>query len=129
MVTANTSNLQKVDNSNKTNPTISHNTNLTKSESTQIITNGPLVSTSASSHVSVPSNGQMLQRVQTIQLPAQLQQSLKNIQSQIQAISSRKPHDQTALNKLHKEQSKIISLGKVISTTTQSVNSVSIFKL
>ncbi|XP_012056300.1 PREDICTED: mucin-17 [Atta cephalotes] len=123
MVTANTSNLQKVDNSNKTNPTISHNTNLTKSESTQIITNGPLVSTSASSHVSVPSNGQMLQRVQTIQLPAQLQQSLKNIQSQIQAISSRKPHDQTALNKLHKEQSKIISLGKVISTTTQSVNS------
>ena len=129
MVTANTSNLQKVDNSNKTNPTISHNTNLTKSESTQIITNGPLVSTSASSHVSVPSNGQMLQRVQTIQLPAQLQQSLKNIQSQIKAISSRKPHDQTALNKLHKEQSKIISLGKVISTTTQSVNSVSIFKL
>lgn len=129
MVTANTPNLQKVDNSNKTN-TVSQSTNLTKSEPTQIIANGPLISSSAGSHVSVPSNGQMVQRVQTIQLPAQLQQSLKNIQSQIQAILSRKSgtsHDQTALAKLYQEQAKILASGKVVSTTTHSVNSVSIF--
>ncbi|XP_036150027.1 serine-rich adhesin for platelets isoform X2 [Monomorium pharaonis] len=126
MVTANTSSLQKVDTSNKTNTTVSHSTNLIKSEPTQIIANGPLVSSSAGSHVSVPSNGQMVQRVQTIQLPAQLQQSLKNIQSQIQAILSRKSgtsHDQTALTKLYQEQTKIIASGKVLSTTTHSVNS------
>ncbi|XP_011156187.1 mucin-17 isoform X1 [Solenopsis invicta] len=126
MVTTNTSNLQKVDHSNKTSTTVSHSTNLTKSEPTQIIANGPLVSSSAGSHVSVPSNGQMVQRVQTIQLPAQLQQSLKNIQSQIQAIISRKsgtPHDQTALAKLYQEQAKILASGKVVSTTTHSVNS------
>jgi len=128
MVTANTSNLQKVDNSNKISTTVSH-TNLTKSEPIQIITNGPLVSTSAGSHVSVPSNGQMVQRVQTIQLPAQLQQPLKNIQSQIQAILSRKSgtsHDQ--LTKLYQEQTKILASGKVVSTTTHSVNSVSKFE-
>jgi len=128
MVTANTSNLQKVDNSNKISTTVSH-TNLTKSEPIQIITNGPLVSTSAGSHVSVPSNGQMVQRVQTIQLPAQLQQPLKNIQSQIQALLSRKSgtsHDQ--LTKLYQEQTKILASGKVVSTTTHSVNSVSKFE-
>lgn len=132
MVTANTSNLQKVDTSNKTNTTVSHSTTLTKSEPTQIIANGPLVSSSAGSHVSVPSNGQMVQRVQTIQLPTQLQQSLKNIQSQIQAVLSRKSstsHDQTALTKLYQEQAKILASGKVVSTTTHSVNSVSIFEL
>ncbi|KYN02548.1 PREDICTED: mucin-17 [Cyphomyrmex costatus] len=126
MVTTNTSNLQKVDHSNKTNITISHNTNLIKSEPTQIIANGPLVSTSASSHVSTPSNGPVLHKVQTIQLPAHLQQSLKNIQSQIQAILSRKSgtlHDQTALTKLYQEQTKILACGKVVSTTTQSINS------
>jgi len=129
MVTANTSNLQKVDNSNKISTTVSH-TNLTKNEPIQIITNGPLVSTSAGSHVSVPSNGQMVQRVQTIQLPAQLQQPLKNIQSQIQALLSRKSgtsHDQ--LTKLYQEQTKILASGKVVSTTTHSVNSVSKFEL
>jgi len=131
MVTANTSNLQKVDNSNKISTTVSH-TNLTKSEPIQIITNGPLVSTSAGNHVSVPSNGQMVQRVQTIQLPAQLQQPLKNIQSQIQALLSRKSgtshdyHDQ--LTKLYQEQAKILANGKIVSTTTHSVNSVSKFK-
>lgn len=132
MVTANTSNLQKVDNSNKTNPTVSHGANPTKSEPTQIIANGPLVSSSTGSHVSIPSNGQMVQRVQTIQLPAQLQQSLKNIQAQIQALLSRKSgtsHDQTALAKLYQEQAKILASGKIVSTTTHSVNSVSIFEL
>ncbi|XP_011873442.1 PREDICTED: mucin-17 isoform X2 [Vollenhovia emeryi] len=127
MVTANISNLQKVDNSNKTSTTVSHSTNPTKSEPTQIIANGPLMSSSAGSHVSVPSNGQMVQRmVQTIQLPVQFQPSLKNIQSQIQAFSSRKsgtPHDQAALAKLYQEQAKILANGKVVSTTTQSVNS------
>ncbi|XP_071553377.1 uncharacterized protein [Temnothorax nylanderi] len=121
-----TSNLQKVDHSNKINTTVSHSTNPTKSEPTQIIANGPLITSSAGSHVSVPSNGQMVQRVQTIQLPAQLQQSLKNIQSQIQALLSRKSgtsHDQTALAKLYQEQAKILASGKVVSTTTHSVNS------
>lgn len=132
MVTANTSNLQKVDNSNKTSTTVSHSTNPTKSEPTQIIANGPIISSSTGSHVSVPSNGQMVQRVQTIQLPAHLQQQLKNIQSQIQALSSRKPgtsHDQAALTKLFQEQTKILASGKVVSTTTHSVNSVSTFEL
>jgi len=132
MVTANTSNLQKVDNSNKPNTTVSHSTNPTKSEPTQIIANGPLISSSTGGHVSVPSNGQMVQRVQTIQLPAQLQQSLKNIQSQIQALLARKSdtsHDQTTLTKLYQEQAKIIASGKVVSTTTHSVNSVSTFEL
>lgn len=131
MVTANTSNLQKVDNSNKTNTTVSHSTNPTKSEPTQIIANGPLISSSGS-HVSIPSNGQMVQRVQTIQLPAQLQQSLKNIQSQIQALLARKSdtsHDQTTLTKLYQEQAKILASGKVVNTTTHSVNSVSTFEL
>ncbi|XP_071640486.1 uncharacterized protein [Temnothorax longispinosus] len=121
-----TSNLQKVDHTNKINTTVSHSTNPTKSEPTQIIANGPLITSSAGSHVSVPSNGQMVQRVQTIQLPAQLQQSLKNIQSQIQALLSRKSgtsHDQTALAKLYQEQAKILASGKVVSTTTHSVNS------
>jgi len=128
MVTANTSNLQKVDNSNKTNATVSQNTNSAKTETTQIITNGPLVSSSTSSHVSVPSNGQMVQRVQTIQLPAQKQQMLKNIQSQIQTILSRKSgtsSDQAILAKLYQEQSKILSTGKIVSTTTHSVSNVS----
>ncbi|KAL0122577.1 hypothetical protein PUN28_007345 [Cardiocondyla obscurior] len=126
MVTANTTNLQKVDNSNKTSTSVSHSTNPTKSEPTQIITNGPLISSSTGTHVSIPSNGQMVQRVQTIQLPAQLQQSLKNIQSQIQAILSRKsgtPHDQAALTKLYQEQAKILASGKIVNTTTHAVNS------
>ncbi|XP_011642042.1 mucin-17-like isoform X1 [Pogonomyrmex barbatus] len=123
MVTANTSNLQKIDNS-KTTTTIS-STNPTKSEPTHIIANGPLISSSTASHMSVPSNGQMIQRVQTIQLPAQMQQTLKGIQSQIQAIlsnSRKSPHDQATLAKLYQEQTKILASGKVVSTTTHSVN-------
>lgn len=126
MVTANTSNVQKVDNSNKTNTTVSHNINLTKSESTPIITNGPLISTSAGGHVTVPSNGQVVHRVQTIQLPAQLQQSLKNIHLQIQAISARKSNTSShdpVLAKLYQEQARIIASGKVVSTTTQPFTS------
>lgn len=129
MVTANTSNLQKIDNSNKTNVTVSQSTNSAKTETTQIIANGPLVSSSTSSHVSIPSNGQMVQRVQTIQLPAQKQQMLKTIQSQIQTILSRKSGtstDQKMLATLYQEQSKILSTGKIVSTTTHSVNNVSI---
>ncbi|XP_011342523.1 mucin-17 isoform X2 [Ooceraea biroi] len=126
MVTANTSNLQKVDNSTKTSTTVSQSTNPTKSESTQVIANGPLISSSAGSNASVPSNGQMVQRIQTIQLPAQKQQQLRHIQSQIQTIAFRKSgtqSDQAMLSKLYQEQAKIIASGKVVSTTTHSVNS------
>ncbi|XP_032677324.1 mucin-4-like isoform X2 [Odontomachus brunneus] len=128
MVTTNTSNLQKIDNSNKPSMTVSQSTNTVKNEPNQIISNGPLVSSSTGGHVSVPSNGQMVQRVQTIQLPAQKQQLLKNIQLQIQAMQSRKASgqcDQALLTKLYEEQAKIIASGKVVSTTTHSVNRAS----
>lgn len=130
MVAANISNLQKVDNPNKTNTLVPQNTNPVKTEPAQVIANGPLVSSSASSHVSVPSNGQMVQRIQTIQLPVQKQQMLKNIQSQIQSILSRKPvtPNNPALKKLYEEQAKILASGKIVSSTTHPVNSVSIFK-
>lgn len=94
----------------------------------QIIANGPLICSSSGSHVPIPSNGQMVQRVQTIQLPAQKQQLLKNIQSQIQAILARKSGlqpDQALLTKLYQEQHKILASGKVVSTTTHPVNNVS----
>lgn len=110
---------------------VSQNTNPAKSESAQVIANGPLVSSSASSHVSVPSNGQMVQRIQTIQLPAQKQQMLKNIQSQIQTILSRKsvtPSNPT-LRKLYEEQARILASGKIVSSTTHPVNSVSILEM
>ncbi|CAK9803536.1 BRD4-interacting chromatin-remodeling complex-associated protein-like [Anthophora plagiata] len=126
MISTNTTNLQKVDNSNKVNTVVSQSTNPIKSDSSQIITNGPVLPSSPGSHLSVPSNGQMVQRVQTIQLPAQKQQLLKNIQSQIQAILSRKSGtqpDQTVLTKLYQEQAKIVASGKVVSTTTHSVSS------
>ncbi|XP_072743417.1 uncharacterized protein [Anoplolepis gracilipes] len=125
MVAANTSNLQKVDNPNKTNTMISQNTSPAKSEPAQVIANGPLVSSSASSHVSVPSNGQMVQRIQTIQLPAQKQQMLKTIQSQIQSILSRKPvtPNNPTLRKLYEEQARILASGKIVSSTTHPVNS------
>lgn len=87
-----------------------------------------MLPTSLGNHLSIPSNGQMVQRVQTIQLPAQKQQLLKNIQSQIQAILTRKSGaqpDQTILTKLYQEQAKILASGKVVSTTTHSVSSVS----
>ncbi|XP_047361967.1 uncharacterized protein LOC124953931 isoform X3 [Vespa velutina] len=123
-VTTNTSSLQKVDSANKIG-NICQNTNISKSEPTQIIANGPLICSSSGSHVSIPSNGQMVQRVQTIQLPAQKQQLLKNIQSQIQAILARKTGlqpDQALLTKLYQEQHKILASGKVVSTTTHPVN-------
>ncbi|XP_076170399.1 uncharacterized protein LOC143148211 isoform X2 [Ptiloglossa arizonensis] len=126
MVSTNTTNLQKVENSNKANAVVSQSTNPIKSESTQIVTNGPVLPSSPGSHLSVPSNGQMVQRVQTIQLPAQKQQLLKNIQSQIQAILARKSGsqpDQTVLTKLYQEQAKILASGKIVSTTTHSVSS------
>ncbi|KAI4486578.1 hypothetical protein M0804_005948 [Polistes exclamans] len=124
-VTTSTSNLQKVDSINKVGNVICQNTNTSKSEPTQIIANGPLISSSSGSHVSIPSNGQMVQRVQTIQLPAHKQQLLKNIQSQIQNILARKSSQQSepsALSKLYQEQQKILSSGKVVSTTTHPVN-------
>ncbi|XP_031366620.1 mucin-5AC-like isoform X2 [Apis dorsata] len=126
MISTNPSNLQKIDNSNKLNTIVSQSTNPIKSESSQIVTNGPMLPTSLGNHLSIPSNGQMVQRVQTIQLPAQKQQLLKNIQSQIQAILTRKSGaqpDQTILTKLYQEQAKILASGKVVSTTTHSVSS------
>lgn len=128
MISTNSTNLQKIDNSNKLNTIVSQSTNPIKSESSQIVTNGPMLPSSLGNHLSIPSNGQMVQRVQTIQLPAQKQQLLKNIQSQIQAILTRKSGaqpDQTVLTKLYQEQAKILASGKVVSTTTHSVSSVS----
>ncbi|KAG7188110.1 hypothetical protein KM043_015958 [Ampulex compressa] len=124
----NLTNAQKVENSSKTGSGIHQNTNLVKSDTTQGVTNGPVLSSSCGGPVSVPSNGQMVQRVQTIQLPAQKQQLLKNIQSQIQAILTRKTGtqpDQAVLTKLYQEQAKILASGKVVSTTTHSVSSSS----
>lgn len=129
MLSTNITNLQKVDNSNKVNTVVSQSTNPIKSESSQIVTNGPVLPSSPGNHLSVPSNGQMVQRVQTIQLPAQKQQLLKNIQSQIQAILARKSGsqpDQSVLTKLYQEQAKILASGKIVSTTTHSVSSVSL---
>lgn len=110
---------------------VSQNANPAKSESTQVIANGPLVSSSASSHVSVPSNGQMVQRIQTIQLPAHKQQMLKNIHSQIQSLASRKSvsSNNSTLRKLCEEQARIIASGKIVSSTTHPVNSVSILEM
>ncbi|XP_068974366.1 mucin-4 isoform X4 [Bombus flavifrons] len=126
MISTNTTNLQKVDNSNKINTVVSQSTNPIKSESSQIITNGPVLPSSPGNHLSVPSNGQMVQRVQTIQLTAQKQQLLKNIQSQIQVILTRKPGsqpDQTVLTKLYQDQAKIVASGKVVGTATHHVSS------
>ncbi|XP_076670521.1 uncharacterized protein LOC143369905 isoform X3 [Andrena cerasifolii] len=126
MISTNATSLQKIDNSNKANVVVSQSTNPIKSEATQIVTNGPVLPSSPGNHLSVPSNGQMVQRVQTIQLPAQKQQLLKNIQSQIQAILARKSGsqpDQTVLTKLYQEQAKILASGKIVSTTTHSVSS------
>ncbi|XP_033183636.1 uncharacterized protein LOC117153581 isoform X4 [Bombus vancouverensis nearcticus] len=126
MISTNTTNLQKVDNSNKINTVVSQSTNPIKSESSQIITNGPVLPSSPGNHLSVPSNGQMVQRVQTIQLNAQKQQLLKNIQSQIQVILTRKPGsqpDQTVLTKLYQDQAKIVASGKVIGASTHHVSS------
>ncbi|KAK9306740.1 hypothetical protein QLX08_002653 [Tetragonisca angustula] len=126
MLSTNITNLQKIDNSNKVNTVVSQSTNPIKSESSQVVTNGPVLPSSPGNHLSVPSNGQMVQRVQTIQLPAQKQQLLKNIQSQIQAILARKSGsqpDQSVLTKLYQEQAKILASGKVVSTTTHSVSS------
>ncbi|XP_017892355.1 protein split ends-like isoform X2 [Ceratina calcarata] len=125
LVSTSTSNLQKIDNSNKVTTAASQSTNPIKSEPSQVIMNGPVLSTSTGSHLSVPSNGQMVQRVQTIQLPAQNRQLLKNIQSQIQAILSRKTGtpDQATLSKLYQEKAKILASGKIVSTTTHSVSS------
>ncbi|XP_003487704.1 mucin-17 isoform X1 [Bombus impatiens] len=126
MISTNTTNLQKVDNSNKINTVVSQSTNPIKSESSQIITNGPVLPSSPGNHLSVPSNGQMVQRVQTIQLTAQKQQLLKNIQSQIQVILTRKPGsqpDQTVLTKLYQDQAKIVASGKVVGTSTHHVSS------
>ncbi|XP_076764999.1 uncharacterized protein LOC143431976 isoform X4 [Xylocopa sonorina] len=122
MISTNTTNLQKIDNSNKVNTVVSQSTNPIKSESSQIVTNGPVLPSSPANHL-VPSNGQMVQRVQTIQLPAQTRQLLKNIQSQIQARKSGTQTDQTVLTKLYQQQAKILASGKVISTTTHSVSS------
>lgn len=125
MAMVNTPSSQKVDNSIKT--TVSQSTNSTKTETTQIIANGPLVSSSTSSHVSVPSNGH-IQRVQTIHLPPQKQQMFKNIQSQIQTILNRKSgtsSDQAMLAKLYNDQAKLLSTAKIL-TTTHSVSNVSI---
>lgn len=129
MISTNTTNLQKVDNSNKINTVVSQSTNPIKSESSQIITNGPVLPSSPGNHLSVPSNGQMVQRVQTIQLTAQKQQLLKNIQSQIQVILTRKPGsqpDQTVLTKLYQDQAKIVASGKVVGGATHHVSSVSL---
>ncbi|XP_076247892.1 uncharacterized protein LOC143187550 isoform X2 [Calliopsis andreniformis] len=128
LLSTNATNLQKVDNSNKPNTVVSQSTNPIKSEATQIVTNGPVLSSSPGSHLSVPSNGQMVQRVQTIQLPAQKQQLLKNIQSQIQTILARKSGsqpDQTVLTKLYQEQAKILASGKIGPETNFNVNPVS----
>lgn len=128
MGAANTSSLQKIDNLTKPSITVSQGTNPIKSEPPQIISNGPLVTSTAGGHGTVPSNGQMVQRVQTIQLPAQKQQLLKGIQLQIQALQQRKASgqcDHALLTKLYEEQAKIIASGKVVSTTTHSVNRVS----
>ncbi|XP_053972030.1 uncharacterized protein LOC128872896 isoform X1 [Hylaeus volcanicus] len=132
MISTNTTSLQKVDNSSKANAVVSQSTNPIKSESTQIVTNGPVLPSSPGSHLSVPSNGQMVQRVQTIQLPAQKQQLLKNIQSQIQAILTRKSGsqpDQTVLTKLYQEQTKILASGKIVSTHSVSSGSETNFNV
>ncbi|XP_033349433.1 homeobox protein 5 isoform X3 [Bombus vosnesenskii] len=126
MISTNTTNLQKVDNSNKINTVVSQSTNPIKSESSQIITNGPVLPSSPGNHLSVPSNGQMVQRVQAIQLTTQKQQLLKNIQSQIQVILTRKPGsqpDQTVLTKLYQDQAKIVASGKVIGAASHHVSS------
>lgn len=125
---ANVTNIQKVDNLNKTITTVSQSTNPSKSEPTHIIVNGPLVTSSTGTHVSLPSNGQMVQRVpvKRITLPVQKHQMMTNIQAQIEAIMSRKsttPADQTVLTKLQQERAKIIAAGKVIDLN--SINSVS----
>ncbi|XP_066601507.1 uncharacterized protein [Prorops nasuta] len=112
---------------NKAGVTTVQSINTSKSDGSQIIANGPIVSSSAGGlSTTIPSNGQMVQRVQTIQLPAQKQQLLKNIQAQIQAVLARKSGsqaDQSLLTKLYQEQAKILASGKIVSTTTHSVSS------
>lgn len=99
-----------------------------KTEPVQVAVNGPLTSTSQ-----VPPtptlNNPPVQRFQTIQLPAQKQQALKNIQAQIQAILARKANtqpEQNLLSKLYQDQAKILASGKIISSSPHPICSVSI---
>ncbi|XP_020712037.2 serine-rich adhesin for platelets isoform X2 [Athalia rosae] len=114
------------DNSNKSNSSLMpQSTNLNKMELPLISTNGPQPTSMPNNQNLITSNGQLVQRVQTIQLPAQKQQMLKSIQTQIQAILARKPNSQTeqaSLTKLYQEQTRILASGKVISSTSHPVS-------
>lgn len=117
------------DNANKNNLGLtSQSVNLNKSELPQNAINGPLPQSVTNNQNLIPSNGQLVQRLQTIQLPAQKQQMLKSIQAQIQTILAHKPNspaEQAILTKLYQEQTKILASGKVISSTPHPVSSVS----
>lgn len=100
-----------------------------KSENVQVTVNGPSQSPMPPSS-STSTNNQVVQRFQTIQLPAQKQQMLKTIQAQIQTILSRKTNSQSeqmVLSKLYQEQAKILASGKIISSSPHPVSCVSIF--
>ncbi|XP_015523194.1 protein PF14_0175 isoform X1 [Neodiprion lecontei] len=115
------------DTTNKGNLSLmAQSTNSNKSELPPTSTNGSVVSPMPNNQNLILPNGQLVQRVQTIQLPVQKQQMLKNIQAQIQAILAHKPNNQAeqlALTKLYHEQSRIFASGKVISSTSHPVSS------
>lgn len=95
------------------------------------VMNGPLRASSPNCQQSPTSTtgSQMMQRIQTIQLPFHKQQALRNIQAQIQGIIAKKPitpADQELLQKLSKDQAKILATGKVLSTTSHPISSVSV---
>lgn len=102
-----------------------------KTENVQV--NGPLTSQSQIPPSSSSStNNQVVQRFQTIQLPAQKQKLLKNIQAEIQTILAHKTNSQSEqiiLSKLYQEQAKILASGKIISSSPHPVSCVSIFFL
>ena len=118
---------QKMENATKPITFTSPSNEAVKTEPMQVAVNGPLTLPSQVPPTS-SSNNQVVQRFQTIQLPAQKQQMLKNIQAQIQTILARKTNtqsEQIVLSKLYQEQAKILASGKIISSTSHPVNSVS----
>ncbi|XP_023245018.1 uncharacterized protein LOC106638105 isoform X2 [Copidosoma floridanum] len=97
-----------------------------KNESSHPVANGPVTSLSSSCQVPILSTGQVVQRVQTIQLDAQKQQLLASNQAQIKVIMARKNKsqaDEATLQKLYQEQTRILASGKLISSTQHPITS------
>ncbi|XP_058805470.1 serine-rich adhesin for platelets-like isoform X2 [Phymastichus coffea] len=97
-----------------------------KNESPQLVTvNGPLTALSPGQMPTL-APGQVVHRVQTIQLSAQKQQLLSSNQAQIRTLQARKnlsQADQLMIAKLFQEQARILASGKIIGNSQHPISS------